>query len=142
MGGERSMLAAWHDDYTSMPCNKNSSSAISCLLLANLDCAAAYKFTMLTILVNSNNEFELSILEALLKTRLKPELCIQKKFYTPLLFKTPVGLWKETLLPTPTHLAYGNFLKSVFLLPSSFFNWQYPMLASSDVNFVITDIIL
>ena len=41
---------------------------------------------MFTILANSNNEFQLSIPEVLIITRFKPELCIQKQFYTSLFF--------------------------------------------------------
>ena len=37
---------------------------------------------------------------------------------------------------------YGNFLKLVFFQPSGFFDRIYPLLASSNVNFVLTDIIL
>ena len=42
--------------------------------------AAAYKHTMFTILLKSNNEFQLSILESLLITSHKPGLCIQNIF--------------------------------------------------------------
>ena len=47
------------------------------------------------ILANLNNEFQLSILEALLITNHKPELFIKKQFYTPLLFNNPIGPCEE-----------------------------------------------
>ena len=59
--------------YTAMPSNQNSSSAIARHLLDNLVCAAMYKPMMSTIFMNSNNEFQLSILVALLITMHKPE---------------------------------------------------------------------
>ena len=51
---------------------------------------------------------------------------------------------KKTLLPAPTLLAYDEFLKSVFFprSPPGFFDGQYPILISSDVNFVVIELIL
>ena len=60
--------------------SQNSSFAIVCHILDNLDYVAVYKLTKFTIIANSNNEFQLSILEALLITRHKPDLCLQKQF--------------------------------------------------------------
>ena len=86
-----------------------------------------------------SEEFHLSLLEALLITSHKAELCIQKQFYTPLLVNIPLDQMKKTLLPTPTLLAYVNRL-SAFFPASDFIDGQYHMFASSDVNFVVTDI--
>ena len=61
---------------------------------------------MFTKLANSNNEFQFSILEILLITRHKPEFCIQKQFYTPLLSKNPIGPCEENII---TLLAYEIF---------------------------------
>ena len=47
------------------------------------------------------------------------------------------------MLPAPTLLAYGNLKKNLFSSPLlGFFDGQYPTLTPSDVNFVVTDIIL
>ena len=67
-------------------------------LLNNLDCAAAFKPSIVTILANSNNEFQLSMMEVLLITRHKPDLCIKKQFYTPLLFNEPIGPREENII--------------------------------------------
>ena len=77
-----------------VPSNQNSSSTIAHHILNNPVCTAVYKSMIFTLLINLN-EFQLSILEALLITRHKPELCIQKQFYTPLLFNKPIGPHKE-----------------------------------------------
>ena len=44
------------------------------------------------------NEFQLSILEALQITKHKLELCIQKEFYSPLLFKNLLGPSEENII--------------------------------------------
>ena len=53
---------------------------------------------MFIILANSDDEFQLSILETLLITKRKPELCIQKQFYTPLLFNNPIEPGEENYI--------------------------------------------
>ena len=52
--------------YTVAPSNQNSSSTIAYHLLNNLVHAATYRSTMFTILKKSNDELQLSIMEALL----------------------------------------------------------------------------
>ena len=44
---------------------------------------------MFSVLESSNNELYLSILKALLITKFRPELSIQKQFYTLILFNNP-----------------------------------------------------
>ena len=73
-------------DHSSPPSNSYSPSTIGRHLLDNPDCAAAYKPEMFSILTSSSNELQLAILEALLINRFRPALCIQKQFYTLLLF--------------------------------------------------------
>ena len=53
-------------------------------------------------------------------TRYKPELSVQKQFYTPLLCNNPIDHVKKTLLPVSTLLAQGNFFKSVFFVLQAF----------------------
>ena len=50
---------------------------------------------MLSILETSNNELHLSILESFLMTKYQHTLCIQKQFYTLLLFNNPTFLREE-----------------------------------------------
>ena len=85
-------------DYTTMSSNQNSSSAIGCHLLDNLACIATCNLTMFTILEISNNELHLSILEALLITKHQLALCIQKQFYTLLLFNNRIGPREENII--------------------------------------------
>ena len=84
--------------YTAVPSNQNVFSIIACPLLDNPICTAAYKPMIFTILANSNNEFQLSILKALLITRHKPELHFQKQFYTPFIFNNPIGPREENII--------------------------------------------
>ena len=86
-------------NYTAALKNQNSSSAIAYHLLDDPGCAATYKPTMFTILEKSI-KLQLSILEALLIMKHKPELCIQKQFYTPLLFNNPIGPHEENITHT------------------------------------------
>ena len=78
--------------YSAAPSNQNSSFAIWQSELCS------HKPIMFSILVNSNNEFQLPIQEALLITRHKPELCITKQFYTSLLFNNLIGSCKENII--------------------------------------------
>ena len=71
-------------DYTTASSNQNWSSTIAHHLLDD-----PFYSTMFTILEISSNEFCLSILESLLITKYQPTLCIQKRFYTLLLFNNP-----------------------------------------------------
>ena len=52
---------------------------------------------MFTLSEKTINELQLSILEALLITKLKPELCIQKQFFKPLLFNNRIGPCEENI---------------------------------------------
>ena len=90
----------------------------------------------------SSNKFQLSILEASLITKHKPELCIYKQFYTTLFLTTPLDHEKEAFLPAPTHLVSSIFFRSVSLLLPGFFDVYYFMFTSSGMNLIATDIIL
>ena len=78
--------------------SQNSTSAIGRHLLANQACACVYSPTIFTILDISTNELQLSIPEALLIKKYKPELCIQKQFYSLLLFNNLFGPSEETII--------------------------------------------
>ena len=71
--------------------NQAPPSVIARHLLDNPTRAAAYNPSMFTNIVSSCNELHLSILEALLITKIQPELYIQKYFYTLILIINPLG---------------------------------------------------
>ena len=85
-------------DYTMIPSSCNSTSAIGCHLLANQTCTCVYSPTMFTILETSTNGLQISILETLFIKNSKPELCIQKQTYTPLLFNNLLGPSEENII--------------------------------------------
>ena len=50
--------------------------------------------------------------------------------------------WRKPYYPRQLFWLTVNFLKSVFFPSPDFFDGQYPMFATSNVNYVVTDIIL
>ena len=93
-----------------------------------------YKEIMVSILVSSNNELHLSILEALLITRFKHEHCKQKQFYILVLFCKPLST-RKLISAVPTLLAcfFIFFLPTLCLLRA-----KTLVLNSSNTNSTIT----
>ena len=59
-----------------------------------------------------------------LSKKYQPDLCIQKRFYTPLFLISLSDYQKKTLLPVPTQLAHSNYFFSFFFHPSLIFLWS------------------
>ena len=100
-------------DYT-RPSSYHSTSAISCCLLVNQTRACVNSPTMLTLLKTSTNELLLSILEALLIKKYKPELCIQKQSYTSLLFYSLLGPPEENIIDRINSAGLQSFFYNMF----------------------------
>ena len=106
----------------------NSTSAIGRHLLANQPCACVYSPSILTI-----NSW------SIIYEKYKPELWIQKQFYTPLLFNKISDHQRKTLLLVPTALVYCIFF-SIFFFTSPGFSFAHrPMLTSSSRTSIVTD---
>ena len=122
-----SSIRAHTSDYTTIQTSYNWTSAISRHLLTNQTCACVYSPTMFTILETSINEQQRTILEALLIKKYKSELCIQKQFYTALLFNNVLEPSEEKTTPrNKILLHYSNFFQYIFLQPP----WIFLLLQS------------
>ena len=76
------------DDRSKKP-TKKYFSAIRQHLLDNAECAKNYKNESFSVLMRTENSFQLHILEALCTQYLRPSLCKQKKFvYQTRIFKS------------------------------------------------------
>ena len=132
--------------YFRMHCSAEQSKSTSTTgrhLLANQACAYEYNPSMFIILEISTNELQLYIMKTLLITKHKPVPCIQKQFYTPLLFSDPLGPAFYTINTiTCANSSSLRWISFISFLPrnSWFFLWS-PSHTSSTTHSIVTDII-